>query len=75
MQGRMRMKYKLFFLNALFWIIVFAMKIPFDYYIICQPSVLPVRRGRRGGAPHHTLDAAARPTALLGPGPLPEPAF
>lgn len=55
MQGRMRMKYKLFFLNALFWIIVFAMKIPFDYYIICQPSVLPVRQAHtHGRAPHRT---------------------
>ncbi|KAG2500666.1 hypothetical protein HYH03_001432 [Edaphochlamys debaryana] len=40
--GTMRMKYKLFFMNALFWIIAFAMKIPFDYFIICAPSVAPL---------------------------------
>lgn len=39
----MHMKWKLFFLNALFWIVAFSMKIPFDYYIICLPSVPPVR--------------------------------
>ncbi len=39
----MGIKYKLFSLNALFWIIAFMMKIPFDYYIICNPSVAPVR--------------------------------
>lgn len=42
--GTMGMKWKLFRLNAAFWITVFAMKIPFDYYIICLPSVEPVRR-------------------------------
>ncbi|GIL75226.1 hypothetical protein Vretimale_7896 [Volvox reticuliferus] len=41
--GTMHMKWKLFFLDALFWIIAFAMKIPFDYYIICQPSVEPLQ--------------------------------
>jgi 1,3-beta-glucan synthase len=41
--GPMGIKYKLFSLNALFWIIAFMMKIPFDYYIICNPSVAPVR--------------------------------
>ncbi|GLI62082.1 hypothetical protein VaNZ11_004642 [Volvox africanus] len=41
--GTMHMKWKLFFLDALFWIIAFAMKIPFDYYIICKPSVEPLK--------------------------------
>mgnify|MGYP001806716336 CR=1 FL=1 len=42
----MHMKWKLFRLNALFWIIAFAMKVPFDYYIICLPSVEPVGAGQ-----------------------------
>jgi 1,3-beta-glucan synthase len=50
--GTMHMKWKLFFLDALFWIFAFMMKIPFDYYIICQPSVAPVSDRRRASLPH-----------------------
>lgn len=42
-QGTMHMKWKLFLLNALFWFTVFAMKLPFDYFVICKPSVKPLK--------------------------------
>lgn len=38
----MAIKWKLQFYNALFWVILLAMKIPFDYIIICYPAVQPV---------------------------------
>ncbi|KAJ9526929.1 hypothetical protein QJQ45_025369 [Haematococcus lacustris] len=39
----MHMKWKLLFLNGLFWLLVFAMKLPFDYFVIAKPVVVPLR--------------------------------
>uniref|UniRef100_A0A6S8NKA7 1,3-beta-glucan synthase n=1 Tax=Dunaliella tertiolecta TaxID=3047 RepID=A0A6S8NKA7_DUNTE len=41
--GKMHMKWKLWRLNNLFWILVFCMKLPFDYFVICSPAVTPLR--------------------------------
>eukprot|EP00798_Chlamydomonas_sp_ICE-L_P008247 gene8247-1516_t len=38
----MKMQWPSFFQNAFFWVIVFAMKIPFDYFVLAKPTVLPV---------------------------------
>ncbi|KAG1659988.1 hypothetical protein FOA52_009662 [Chlamydomonas sp. UWO 241] len=39
----LRIKPHYFLLNALFWGIVLAIKIPFDYIIICKPIVEPLK--------------------------------
>ena len=36
-------KWKLFFYNVCFWVLVMAMKVPFDYFIICLPLVDPLK--------------------------------
>ena len=38
----MAIKWKLQIYNALFWVLLLTMKIPFDYIIICYPAVQPV---------------------------------
>ena len=48
----MHMKWKLFFIDAFFWLVVMGMKIPFDYFVLCQPVVDPVSP-RGGGAKLH----------------------
>lgn len=42
MSSPMHMKWKLLATNALFWVVVFAMKLPFDYFVICKPVVEPL---------------------------------
>ncbi len=38
----MHMKWKLFWTNALFWGVVLAMKLPFDYFVLAKPVVQPL---------------------------------
>ncbi|EFJ48653.1 hypothetical protein VOLCADRAFT_90840 [Volvox carteri f. nagariensis] len=43
MYADMHIKWKNFFVNVFFWLLVFALKIPFDYFVIHQPLVKPLR--------------------------------
>lgn len=39
----MHMKWKLLATNAVFWVMVFSMKMPFDYFVIAKPVVEPLK--------------------------------
>ncbi|GIL51750.1 hypothetical protein Vafri_7680 [Volvox africanus] len=43
MYNDMHIKWKNYFVNAFFWLLVLAMKIPFDYFVIHTPLVKPLR--------------------------------
>ncbi|GLI69231.1 hypothetical protein VaNZ11_013721 [Volvox africanus] len=43
MYNDMHIKWKNYFVNLFFWLLVFAMKIPFDYFVIHTPLVKPLR--------------------------------
>ncbi|KAF5834980.1 hypothetical protein DUNSADRAFT_8080 [Dunaliella salina] len=47
--GKMHMKWKLWRLNNLFWILVFCMKLPFDYFVIASPATGPLRLVQQRG--------------------------
>lgn len=74
--GPMHIKWGNFFANVVFWGIVLAMKIPFDYFVICKPLVKPVscaiplpgvvaRRCPAGGAAPAT-GSASQPLERVG---------
>lgn len=61
MYSDMHTKWKNFFVNAFFWMLVFALKIPFDYFVIHKPLVKPVRAqcgGFIASTKMHSIDLA-----------------